>query len=368
MKLKKLFAGILAVAMMATMAAPAFAARTPSSYDTVGNTKIAVGTDGSFTIKKNLTSNDNGTAPAEEFELTATPYSASNTSITDFTTNNKYKLTFANATKGEDGQYTGFTAKVPEFEKPGVFVYELKETDNATAGMTYDPNTYYLTVYAFNKEDSTSKVEKNDLQYAVRLDRGLTTDANYEKKVDTINNGYTAEPLSISKTVNGNMGDRTREFEFTVKFEAPENKTVKSEIQVTGEHGNVSDVTGGTLTNGVLKFNDNATEVTLKVMLKHGQTVNFTNLPKDVKYTVTETKADDYKTYVTVGNGDESESLTTSDKIANAAVEIKYENVNGDTTIDTGVILDNAPYIALMMVVVAGAAVMIIKKRRHFED
>lgn len=371
MKLKKLFAGILAVAMMATMAAPAFAARTTSSYTPVGDTKIAVGTDGSFTIRKDLISNDNGTAPAEVFELTAKPYSSSNTSITDFTTNNKYELTFANATKKDDGTYTGFKATVPNFEKPGVFVYELKETDHATAGMTYDSNTYYLTVYAFNKADSTTKVEKNDLQYAVRLSRGLTalndTTSN-DYKVDTINNSYAAEPLSITKTVNGNMGDRTREFEFTVKFEAPTGKTVKSAISVTGDHGEVSNVTGGTLTNDVLTFNEGATEVSLKVMLKHGQTVNFTNLPTDVKYTVTETKADDYKTYVTVGNGDESESLTTSDKIANAAVEIKYENVNGDTTIDTGVILDNAPYIALMMVVVAGAAVMIIKKRRHFED
>ena len=372
MKFKKLFAGILAVAMMATMAAPAFAAaRVSDRYATVGDTKIAVDTDGSFTIKKNLTSNDNGTAPAEEFELTATPYSSSNTSITDFDSNNKYKLTFAKATKGADGQYTGFTAKVPEFEKPGVFVYELKEKDNATAGMTYDSNTYYLTVYAFNKTYSTTKVEKNDLQYAVRLSRGLTAlnDTHSDDyKVDTINNSYAAEPLSITKTVNGNMGDRTREFEFTVNFKAPKAKIVKSEISVTGDHGEVSIVTGGTLTNNVLTFNEGATEVSLKVMLKHGQTVNFTNLPKDVEYTVTETKADGYKTYVTAGNSDESESLITSDKIANAAVEIEYENVNGDTTIDTGVILDNAPYIALMMVVVAGAAVMIIKKRRHFED
>lgn len=54
MKLKKLFAGILAVAMMATMAAPAFAARTPSSYATNGDSKIAVSEDGSFTIKKGI--------------------------------------------------------------------------------------------------------------------------------------------------------------------------------------------------------------------------------------------------------------------------------------------------------------------------
>lgn len=364
MKLKKLFAGILAVAMMATMAAPAFATRTPSSYATVGNTKIAVGTDGSFTIKKNLTSNDNGTAPAEEFELTATQYSASNTSITDFKTNDDYKLTFAKATKGADGQYTGFTAKVPEFKKPGVFVYELKETDNATAGMTYDSNTYYLTVYAFNKADSTTRVNANDLQYAVRLSRGLTAlndSTSDDYKVDTINNSYVAEPLTITKTVNGNMGDRTQPFEFKVVFNAPANKTVKSSISVSGDHG---EVTGVALdANNTFTFEQTAT---VNFTLTHGQTMNFLNLPEGVTYKVEEVNVPEgYKTYI---NDADTTATATEGTISNTAVTISYENVNGDTTIDTGVILDNAPYIALMMVVVAGAAVMIIKKRRHFED
>lgn len=42
-------------------------------------------------------------------------------------------------------------------------------------------------------------------------------------------------------------------------------------------------------------------------------------------------------------------------------------NKRGDDTIDTGVILDNAPYI-LMLAVVAGAAMtLVIKKRREEE-
>lgn len=371
MKLKKLFAGILAVAMMATMAAPAFAAaRVSDRYTTDGDTKIAVDTDGSFTIRKNLTSNDNGTAPAEEFELTATPYSSSNTSITDFKTNEDYKLTFAKATKGADGQYTGFTATVPNFEKPGVFVYELKEKDNATAGMTYDSNTYYLTVYAFNKTYSTTKVEKNELQYAVRLSRGLTAlnDTHSDDyKVDTINNSYAAEPLSITKTVSGNMGDRTQPFDFKVTFTAPTGKNVESAITVAGTHGTVTVESGATLAaDNTLTFNDNATSAVVKFTLTHGETINFTNLPAGVSYKVEEINVPTgYKTYI---DGGVDENTSTEGTIRDAAVTIDYENVNGDTTIDTGVILDNAPYIALMMVVVAGAAVMIIKKRRHFED
>ena len=94
MKLKKLFAGILAVAMMATMAAPAFAARTPSSYTTNGDSKIAVSEDGSFTIKKAYAPNNGATAPNETFTLTATKVSVSNSSIkeADFKATGAYEV------------------------------------------------------------------------------------------------------------------------------------------------------------------------------------------------------------------------------------------------------------------------------------
>lgn len=368
MKLKKLFAGVVAAAMIATMSFPAFAVRI-NGYTPMTDTKIAVSEDGTFTIKKEYTVNPNGVAPDEEFELTAKQYSASNTSITDFMTNNAYKLTFAKATKNAEGTYTGFTATVPKFENPGVFVYELKETDNATAGVTYDSNKYYLTVYAFQKSDSTTKVEKNDLQYAVRLDRGLPADSNYQKKVDDVKNAYDAEPLTITKTVNGNMGNRTQNFTFKVEFKAPTGKTVKSTISVAGDHGEVTEVNGGTLANNALTFNENSNTVTAMVTLKHGQTITFTNLPKGVSYTVEETNVPDgYKTYITGSNGEaEVEATKAEGSIADSAVTVNYENVNGDSTLDTGVILDNAPYILMLAVVAAGAMTLVIKKRREEE-
>lgn len=358
MKLKKLFAGILAVAMMATMAAPAFAARPTASYS-LGDQKIAVNDDGTFTIKKEYTANLGATAPDETFNLTATKVSATNSSIKtdDFKANSAYDLTITGA-KYENNGITGFNVKLPKYGKPGEFVYKLNEVDNGIAGVTYDANDYYLTVYALQKADADKTASGNELQYAVRLDRGLEGADNYEKKVDTVKNSYTAAPLTITKTVNGNMGDRTQPFDFEVAFTS--DKSVKSTITVSGTHG---EITGVTLNNNNEFTFDK--EATLKFTLTHGQTINFTNLPEGVSYTVTETRVDGYKTYI---NNSETDNNATEGKIKDAAVTIDYENVNGDTVIDTGVILDNAPYIALMMVVVAGAAVMIIKKRRHFED
>ena len=248
--------------------------------------------------------------------------------------------------------------KLPNYGKPGVFVYKLHENDNGTAGVTYDNNDYYLTVYAFNKADSTAKVEANDLQYAVRLDRGLQGNENFEKKVDTINNSYTAEPLTITKTVNGNMGDRTQPFEFKVVFNA--DKTVKSSISVSGDHG---EVTGVDLDdNNTFTFTNTAT---VNFTLTHGQTMNFLNLPEGVTYKVEEVNVPaGYKTYI---NGADTTATATEGTIGNTAVTIGYENVNGDTTIDTGVILDNAPYILMLAVVAGGAMTLVIKKRREEE-
>ena len=368
MKLKKLFAGILAVAMMATMAAPAFAATGITEVYTTGINKISVDDNRQFTIRKSFTANDNGTAPAEDFELTAEKVSAMNTGITDFMTNaSDYNLTIGKATKAADGSYTGFTVTLPAFTKPGVFKYKLSETDNHTAGITYDSSDYYLTVYVTQKNSATTTTTGNDLKYSVRLDRGQEGAENYEKKVDTINNSYTAEPLTITKTVNGNMGDRTQPFNFKVTFTAPDGKNVKSAITVAGTHGTPEiEGNGATLANNTLTFNENSTSAVVKFTLTHGQTITFTNLPEGVSYKVEELEVPTgYKTYI---NGGTDEHTSTEGTVATNEVTISYENVNGDTTIDTGVILDNAPYIALMMVVVAGAAVMIIKKRRHFED
>ena len=61
--------------------------------------------------------------------------------------------------------------------------------------------------------------------------------------------------------------------------------------------------------------------------------------------------------------GIKTDTLTMNENAATVA----YTNTKGGM-IDTGVILDNAPYIALLTIVAAGAVVMIMKKRRNYED
>ena len=338
MKLKKLFAGIVAVAMMATMAIPVFATMPDPS-------KIPV--DGrNFTITK--TYNVTGTAPDEDFELIQTKASASKTSITDFTTNAAYDLTIGKAshTNGASGAVTtGFDVTLPNYgNHPGIYTYTLKEKNNGTAGVTYDPNEYTLTVYAIQAMAEDDLTAVNDLTYRVRLDVKGATEGSDNYKLTGLTNTYTSGTIKVTKKVKGNLADRDKTFSFKATFSGTEN--MKGSIMVN--NAPIS------LTNNEYPFN-----------LKHGQSIEFTNVPTGVTAIVSELNADGRA--VAAGGLNDTYTVTYDTVAKDNNVEVTVTN-DSNEHVDTGVILDNAPYIALLTIVAAGAVVMIMKKRRNYED
>ena len=86
--------------------------------------------------------------------------------------------------------------------------------------------------------------------------------------------------------------------------------------------------------------------------LKDGDTIKISNLPYNVKYTVTEDEVDGYNTAST---GDEG--------IIDSALETAAFTNDKNGTIDTGIILNNMPYIVMITVIAAAAVVMIVVKR-----
>ena len=102
MKLKKLFAGIVAVAMMATMAAPAFATQ-PAETDAPSYTP-----SDTLTLTKTYTV-ESGSSPAVSFDFTlADDTTKANdqgaTTSTPLPTTHSWKLDFAAATAGSAAQ------------------------------------------------------------------------------------------------------------------------------------------------------------------------------------------------------------------------------------------------------------------------
>lgn len=224
--------------------------------------------------------------------------------------------------------------------EPGVVEYDLVETDNATAGMTY-ATSYKVKVWLYRDDTNGGALYR-----VAKLYNGS------DEKATAVTNTYSAGSLEVTKVVTGNMGDRSKEFNVTVTFTAPEGKTVRSTISYT-DNGE-----GKTIAPEAWSGNTASASITLK----HDETVTFTNIPYGVKYTVVE---DDY----TQSDKYDAAQYGFSDnqkKIDSDSDTVTITN-NKDADVDTGIALDSLPYVLLLAVSVVGMAAFVMKKRAERE-
>lgn len=222
------------------------------------------------------------------------------------------------------------TVALPEYTNVGVYEYTLKEVAGKTAGVTYYDKGIKLVVTVVNDNNGKLRIA------------AVHTESTGEAKSDKFPNTYKAGELDVSKTVTGNLGDKNKYFEFTVTLTGEKGKTYADSYAVTGGSADAKNPT--TIAVGVpTKFN-----------LKHGDTITIANLPYGVEYTVTETAAEGYTT-----------EKTGADGTINAADQTAAFTNNKAGSVDTGVVLNNMPYILVLAVLAAGVAVFIIRKRRE---
>ncbi len=382
--MKKLASILLVVALMATMTISAFAA-TPAGYN---NTDVVadLADTPSFTFTKHyeIAGDTDGLSPAETFKVTFTNYQVNNVygaspAITVSTMpkiNGGAALSLTEATVGTaaaDGTVTG-TVTLPAYPHVGDYWYTVTETTGTTAGVTYDDNTYYLHVQVINDG-------AGDFLRLVTLHTNAPdADGNPVELNDTKNDGilntYSNGNLAITKEVTGNMGDLDRQFEATVtfKYESAVN-TIKSTI--TYDDGTASSIAPADWAK-----DGNVYTATAVINVKNGETVTFKNIPYGVTYTVVETdySADGYThSFAFAASDDDTDTVvaeaavgTAAEKwaaakatgsISDATDELTLTN-NKATNIDIGVIVENAPYIALILVVLAGGVALIISRRK----
>lgn len=356
MKLKKFFAGVLAAAMMLTVGATA-AFATGSTITLDGKEYSDAQT---VTVKKVYKLEGNGSNAKETFTLVqvgnGVVKSGDATSAPELGTITG--ATFEAGTATAEGVTGNITIALPEYTKVGVYEYTLKEVStNKFAGVSYFEGSIKLVVSVVNGTNG-------QLRVAAVHTEGYDARGDYlGAKSDTFTNTYSANSIAVTKTVEGNLGDKTKEFGFTIDFEKADNESAPTGITYTvgDETKTVSFGAGG---NAQVKFT-----------LKNGQTLNFVNVPKSVKYTVTEddyTNMNDptkgYTTTVSVNGGNSTTSLTSNAQtMTKDAATVAFTNTKG-ATIDTGVILDNAPYIALLAIVAIGGVALMLNKRRRDEE
>ncbi len=370
MKLKKFFAGVLAAAMMLTVGATAAFATTPEYTTTPDN--VDLGIMKNYKVEK-------GTAPKEDFTFSVTyvpdkskPYTTAYTGY-----DGTYKQPEASKTaiasfksdmdaKAENYQES-LGIKISDFslpEGPGKYCFEIKETSNGTPGVTYDNSTRYLVITVANNDNLNGYVyyaQLYDSNYSPATSiKGQATGT----KVDGANaftNTYTANNVVISKDIKGGLGDLAAKFNFTVKLSYANDKTAEQYVgaKVTEYNGETAEIK-----NHVWAI-DNTTEHTIS--LGRNQSITLTNLPEGVTVTVVETDGGEYIVTKSDDTTGTLENSTITATITGTDGKIGFINTKEGTP-DMGVVLDNAPYIAMLAIVAIGGVALMLNKRRRDEE
>lgn len=222
----------------------------------------------------------------------------------------------------------------------GIYTYDVNQKAGTTAGVNYSDVTAKLKVtVAWDEASSTYYTAFVTLSLADEDNNGRT-----DTKTANFENVYSAGSLSVTKNVAGNLGDRSKEFNVTVTFTAPEASVVNSTISyvVDGETETIAPVWDGNTAS-------------VQIALHHEETVTFTNIPYGVTYNVEE---DSYKN----DGYDTTYSDNKTGTIRKAADTVTITNTKG-TDVDTGIVLDSLPYILLIAVALVGVVAFTAKKR-----
>lgn len=394
MKLKKFFAGVLAAAMMLTVGATAAFADEPAEPTKSFADITTITRETPLTLTKNYKV-EKGVAPAEKFEFDIAYVGAYRMGTNVTAPSGKIEAKYAdfkNAMSASPNAYTeNFSWKLEDLKVPegiGTFVYKITEKTGSTPTTVYDvdKNTLgdlYMVVSVTHKlKDETSKeIVPNVYEYSVSLRRynGAVSASNVEvvstgKKVpntnaftNTYGAGNSVNDVTLSKTVHGSFGDLSKTFDFIVKFEKPASATdvtygaivaTKSDKSIIIKQGETVISAEGSADAVNLEYGKEYT-----VTMKHDQNVVFSNLPANVTYTMTEDGAVAGKLGDYTVTGEQSAKKTMGSADETVAIVNTHEG-----TPDMGVVLDNAPYIAMLAIVAIGGVALMLNKRRRDEE
>ncbi len=225
---------------------------------------------------------------------------------------------------------------------PATKTHALEDEDgttnlpNNTKVTLYGENTFTRQGYKLIGWAKTADATKADYDFGAKVivdtiggAAANTLYAVWEQSTTTV---------TVKKVVEGNFGDKTREFNFHAYWYGAEKKH-------------------------------------FEFSLKNGGTHDITNVPIGTTLYVKETDADltGYVTTVEVWNGAEVrlKNLTLQDGYYTFEVQpgdmIVFTNTK-NVVPDTGVILDSLPYVLILAVVALGAAGVVIRRRRSRED
>lgn len=395
MKLKKFFAGVLAAAMMLTVGATAAFATTITvpgeDYKGAKMLVADVNQQANVTLTKILEVKE-GTAPDEmKFNFTVTADGNSTalaTASTEFKITDQENKVF-NTTNGEDSSgiykrtFDIDVAALTKNKPVGEYTFTITETmAKAYQSVTAERETLTMVVSKVNAKevDATATAE---FGYFVAL---KDSEGNKILATEAFKNKYgngNIQNLKLSKTVHGALGNLSKDFTFKIKFtkaDALQNNTDTGlykgpQVAELSNTATLKDGTTAISQNAYLELDKEYT-----VTLRHNDSLKLSNLPAGIKYEIYEdgsqveagavvVTVDNVKYTVTVTDTafDTTETTKIKGTVNNTDVTAAFQNTNPDSP-DMGVVLDNAPYIAMLAIVAIGGVALMLNKRRRDEE
>ena len=397
-KLNKLVAILVALAMMMALAVTsAFAADI-----TAGDDQGSAVTNGTYNdpanivIEKVLKLPAEATDPAKTFNFTVAQVTddadrVSAAAVTTAVFNDTLSATPARAEEGATTE-TGITGKVfkekVDWPEAGTYYFKVTEdrptasdtvtvSDTATDGYytvtekngtktetyKYNADTYYIVVgvakTTINGEEHTYINNDQDVQVTYK---GFDIDNEYSVvEADLLEIGKTVKGVVVADdaeaTAANEKFDPTKTFNFHVTVKAPATSSNTKYTAYLYKNGVKADPE--------VKY-EFTSGVTQDIALAHGQSIKFADLDVGATYSVTE---DDYSAigYAMEAGTDQATAIAIkADGSSKTTIQNNYDSTKDNT--QTGLTLNNLPFIVLALVAIGGLVAYVVVRRRNADE
>ena len=234
---------------------------------------------------------------------------------------------------------------------------------NTDSGLAYQG----VTVYRTDGTEGSKKVDpvpgtKDETYFQTTLSDFLFENV-YTEEIKDPNNPTTFKAFTVTKSITGDLGDKSKEFTISITLSLPDNGKV-------------------TLNDVVMADGSTPTSATISADLADGGEIAFQKIPAGTTFVITETQADGYKSYVTGDfitadsgvDGEGNKTYVAGDRTINSVATGISEK--GAVTIennlarqpDTGIVVNNLPFVLIVALALTGIVVFFVSNRRKVED
>ena len=389
MKLNKTFGRIattlVATAMLASMAVVPASALEDGAYEVTNN---------QITIKKELVMPKDVVTPGETFVFDIKPVDVALTEETEKVTidgvnfdvksgegeilgDPEEGINIATITAGAVGTVSGNNKAVTveavltlpsTFTDAGVYMYTIDEqVVNTVDGYIDHTGSLDLYLIVERTDDNNTANDFTDDKYGVTgaVVYGMNADSSGKVKTDTYTNYYmldesgesTVGTITIGKEIEGTMASPNDEFTFVITGLDMSKSYSTSDSSVT--LGKIDDTT--TVNTVTLKAGEKLTINGVKVSDSFAYTITEQDSGKG--YSLTNIEADEGDEAVVQVNTEEETFVSAGVKVLkNQDSGVTFTNTR-DAVSPTGLIMDIAPYVLLVVAAAAGCFVFLRKRR-----